>query len=157
METTTKNYIEQKQSELFEQLGVFFAFNKSQWEEGLEKAGGIEKQGKYTNVGHGMLCPKKNMKALLDGLDEIKANWEKERQQVEQVRLEFVGVDGWNRPVWKAPDQQAAYYGSVNDLFDCDTTEDEVLKKVDTYGLCYFGDHMGGEPMGTDVPDKYYI
>lgn len=156
METTTRNYIEEKQSELFKQLGVFFAFNKQQWEEGLEKAGGIEATGPYISVGHGMLCPKKNLNALLDGMEAIKKNWKQERAKVDQIRLKWVGIDNWNRPVWKAPDKRE-YYGSVNDLFDYEATEEEVLKKVDTYGLCYFGNHFGCEPMGTDVPDKYYI
>lgn len=156
METTTRDYIEQKNSELFAQLGIFFAFNKQQWEEGVEAAGGIETTGPYVNVGHGMLCPKKNIKALLDGMDEIKKNWQQDRQQVDQVKLIFVGIDNWNRPVWKAPDQRA-YFGSVNELFNEDATEEEVLKKVDTFGLCYLGDHFGCEPMGSDVPDKYYI
>lgn len=156
METTTRNYIEKKQSELFNQLGVFFAFSKSQFEEGLEKAGGIEKQGKYISVGHGMCCPKKNLDVLLDGMNEIKANWKKERGRVEQVKLVFKGIDNGNRPVWKAPDEKA-YFGSVNELFSYEVTEEEVLKKVDTYGLCYLGNHFGCEPMGTDVPDKYFI
>lgn len=156
METTTRDYIEQKNSELFAQLGIFFAFNKQQWEEGLEKNGGIEKTGKYVNVGHGMLCPAKNLTALLEGMDKIKADWEKDRKQVDQIRLKFVGIDNWNRPVWKAPDQRA-YFGSVNELFDYEATEEEVLKKVDTFGLCYFGDHYGCEPMGSGIPDQYYI
>jgi hypothetical protein len=156
METTTRHYIEQKQSELFTLLGIFFAFNKEQFEEGLEGAGGIETTGKYIAVGQGMCCPKKNLTALLDGMEAIKTNWEQERAQVEQVKLIFVGIDSWNRPVWKAPDKRE-YYGSVNELFDDGATEEEVLKKVDTYGLCYLGDHFGCEPMGSDVPDKYYI
>ncbi|RLD59817.1 MAG: hypothetical protein DRI97_00010 [Bacteroidetes bacterium] len=156
MKTTDKSYIDKKQSELFEELGIFFAFNKQQFEEGIEKAGGVEKQGKYIDVGHGMCCPKKNLKFLLNGMENIKANWEVDREQVEQVQLIFVGIDSWNRPVWKAPDQRA-YFGSVNELFDYESTEEEVLKKVDTYGLCYMGDHFGCEPMGTDVPDQYFI
>lgn len=156
METTTRNYIEEKQSELFAELGVFFCFSEQQFKEGLEKAGGIETTGKYVNVGHGMVCPKKNLKDLLDGMVKIKEDWSKERQKGEQIRLKFVGIDNWNRPVWKAPDQKA-YFGSVNELFSFESTEEQVLKKVDTYGLCYFGDHMGCEPMGSDVPDKYFI
>lgn len=156
METTTKEYIEQKQTELFDSLGCFFAFNSEQFKEGLEKAGGFENTGRYSNVGHGLLCPSKNIKALMEGMDKIKSNWDNDRGQVEQVKLIFVGIDNWSRPVWKAPDKRA-YYGSVNELFSYEATEAEVLKKVDTFGLCYFGDHFGCEPMGSSVPDKYYI
>ena len=156
METTTKSYIEEKHTELFNELGCFFAFNNDQMTEGVEKAGGIEKTGKYGAIGGGLYCPKKNIKALCNGMDEIKKNWDKERKQVDQVRLIWRGVDSWNRPVWKAPDQKA-FYGSVTELFNYDATEDEVLKKVDTFELCYFGDHFGCEPMGSSIPDKYYI
>jgi hypothetical protein len=156
MKKTKREYIDRQYSKLFDKLGVFFAFNKKQFDEGLRKAGGFDKTGKYVSMPHGLYCPKKNVEALLKGMDQIKKNWEKERQKVEQIRLKWVGVDNWNRPVWKAPDQKA-YYGSVNELFDYEAKEEEVLKKVDIFGLCYFGDHMGCEPMGTEVPDQYYI
>ena len=156
METTTREYLEQKYSEMYSELGAFYAFNKQQFNEGLEKAGGLEKTGKYVHVGGGLCCPKKNVDALLEGFKEIKTKWENDRKRVDQVKLKFVGIDNWNRPVWKAPDTKE-YYGSVTELFDYEATEEEVLKKVDTYCLCYFGDHFGCEPMGTDVPDKYFI
>ncbi len=156
METTKRKYIEQKQTELFDRLGCFWAFNNAQFAEGLKKAGGIEKTGKYIAGGAGLYCPKKNINALLNGLDQIKKDWENDRKKTDQVRLIFVGIDSWNRPVWKAPDQNA-YFGSVTELFDYNDTEETVLKKVDSFGLCYFGDSFGCEPMGTSLPDKYYI
>jgi len=156
METTKRDYIEQTHTELFSKLGCFWAFNDVQFKEGLAKAGGIETTGKYVAMESGLYCPKKNIKALIDGMDQIKKNWEQDRKKVDQIRLVFVGVDSWNRPVWKAPDQRA-FYGSVSELFDYEDKEETVLKKVDTFGLCYFGDHFGCEPMGSSIPDKYYI
>jgi hypothetical protein len=156
MKTTERNYIEQKHTELFNKLGCFWAFNDNQFKEGLEKAGGIEKTGKYIAMGGGLCCPKKNIEALINGMDQIKKDWKKDREKVDQIRLIFKGIDSWNRPVWKAPDINA-YYGSVTELFDYNATEAEVLKKVDTFGLCYFGDSFGCEPMGSSIPDKYYI
>ena len=156
MKTTKREYIEQKHTELFNNLGCFWAFNNNQFKEGLEKAGGIEKTGKYVSLGSGLYCPKKNVDTLINGMDQIKKNWENDRKKVKQQRLIFVGIDSWNRPVWKAPDQRA-YYGSVTELFDYEDKEETVLKKVDTFGLCYFGDHFGCEPSGSGVPDKYYI
>jgi hypothetical protein len=156
MKTTKREYIEQKHTELFNSLGCFFAFNTEQFKEGLEKAGGIEKTGKYVSVGAGLCCPKKNIDALINGMDQIKKNWERDRKKVDQIRLVFVGVDSWNRPVWKAPNEKA-YYGSVNQLFDYNDNEETILKRVDTYDLCYFGESFGCEPMGSSVPDRYYI
>lgn len=159
MKTTEKKYIEQKHTELFTKLGCFWAFNNEQFKEGLEKAGGIEKTGKYVACGLGLYCPSKNVDALLKGFKEIKKQWQKDRKANEQIKLIFVGIDSWNRPVWRDPDKsQRAYFGDVNNLFGYEATEEEVRAKIkDVYGLCYFGDHFGCEPMGTDVPDKYYI
>jgi hypothetical protein len=156
MKTTKRDYIEKKHTKLFNSLGCFWAFNNSQFKEGLEKAGGIEKTGKYVALGAGLYCPKKCVDDLLNGMAQIKKNWEADRKKVKQIKLIFVGVDNWNRPVWKAPDIKA-FYGSTTDLFDYNDTEETVLKKVDTFSLCYFGDSFGCEPMGSSIPDKYYI
>lgn len=156
METTKREYLEKKHQELFNSLGCFWAFNNNQFKEGLEKAGGIEITGKYVALGGGLCCPKKNVEALISGMDKIKKDWETERKKTPQIRLIFVGIDDWNRPVWKAPDQKA-YFGSVTELFNWGDTEETILKKVNTYDLCYFGDHFGCEPSGTEVPDRYFI
>jgi hypothetical protein len=156
MKTTRKEYIEKKNNELLELLGCFFAFNTQQFEEGIEKAGGIEKRGKYTSIGHGLYCPTKDIKKLFNGLDKIKEQWAKDRKPEEKVKLKFMGIDNYNRPVWKDP-KKRAYYGSVNRLFSYEAAEEEVLKEVDTFELCYFGNHFGCEPMGTELPNKYYI
>ena len=156
MNTTRSEYIQQKHSELYNQLGCFFAFNTDQFKEGIEKAGGVEKTGKYLYVSAGLYCPSKNIKALLKGFDEIKKQWHTDRKAAEKIKLTFVGIDNWNRPVWKAPEEKE-FFGSVNELFSYGATEKEVTEKVDIYGLCYFGSYFGCEPMGTDVPDKYFI
>lgn len=73
-----------------------------------------------------------------------------------RIKLIFKGIDDWNRPVWYAPDSMF-FYGSVTDLFSWDATEAEVIKKVTIHDLCYFGRTFNCEPMGTSIPDKYYI
>lgn len=156
METTTTKFVQQKQSELFEQLSCFFAFNVKQFNEGIDKFGGIDITGKYVSIGAGLYCPSKNVRALLDGMEGIREQWKKDRKPAEKHQLKFVGIDNWNRPVWKAPDKKE-YYGDVCNLFSYEATEEEVREKVTIYDLCYFGDHFGCEPMGTDVPDKYYL
>ena len=155
METTKKSYVQEKHSELFNSLGCFFAFNNDQFKEGYENAK-IEKPVKYVSIGAGLLCPKPNVNALLDGMKNIEKQWKKDRKASKKVKLQFAGIDSWNRPVFKSPNEKA-YFGDVNNLFNDEATEVEVLKKVTIYDLCYFGDHFGCEPMGSDVPDKYYI
>ena len=155
MKTTKKDYVQEKHSELFESLGCFFAFNNDQFKDGYKKAK-VEKPVKYVSIGAGLLCPKPNVNALLDGMKDIEKQWRKDRKASEKIKLQFVGIDSWNRPVFKSPSEKL-YFGDVNNLFSDDATESEVLKKVTIYDLCYFGEHFGCEPMGTDVPDKYYI
>jgi hypothetical protein len=155
MKTTRKEFIEQKHSELFESLGCFFAFSDKQFKEGYEKAK-VKKPVKYVSIGAGLLCPKPNVDELIAGMKDIKKQWEKARKEAEKIRLQFVGIDNWNRPVFVVPGKKE-YYGDVNNLFSWGATEDEVLNKISTYDLCYFGDHFGCEPMGSDIPDQYFI
>lgn len=69
--------IQAKQTELFNQYGVFFAFSNEQFEKG-KKEGVI-----YSQLGAGMLCPKANVQAfwadhervVADGIaEDIRAN-----------------------------------------------------------------------------------
>lgn len=155
MKTTKKDYVQQKHSELFESLGCFFAFSNEQFKEGYDKAK-VEKPVKYVQIGAGLFCPKPNVDSLLNGMKNIEKQWKEDRKASEKIKLQFIGIDSWNRPIFKDPNAKV-YFGDVCNLFNGDATETEVLKKITIYDLCYFGDHFGCEPMGTDVPDKYYI
>ena len=101
----------------------------------------------------GPACQKKDWK---EHRPDCKAIRKERKEKGEQVKLICMGIDKWNRPGGKGTEQKA-FYGSVDELFSYGATEEEVLKKVDIYGLCYFGDHFGCEPMGTSIPDKYII
>ena len=59
------NYVEQAQSELFAEMGAFFAFSTKQFNEA--KIDGVE----YVSVGSGMICPKPNVDALIERLGNI--------------------------------------------------------------------------------------
>ena len=63
-------------------------------------------------------------------------------------QVKYVGIDGWNRPVFKALDSKD-FYGSVHELFSYEASESEVLEKVKESDLCWFGSSFGCEPMGT--------
>jgi hypothetical protein len=155
MSTTNKEYIDKKHSELWDQLGCFFAFSNIRFKEQYDKAK-VDKPVKYVAMGAGLYCPKPNVNALIKGMEDIKNQWKEDRKSNEKVKLVFKGIDNWNRPVWKDP-EESIFFGSVDELFSWGATEEEVLKKVDIYNLCYFGTKFGCEPMGTDVPDKYYL
>ena len=59
------DYIQEKQTGLFNECGSFFAFGNRQFEEKIVK--GI----KYASVGAGLYCPVDKVKALVDGLSCI--------------------------------------------------------------------------------------
>lgn len=64
--------------------------------------------------------------------------------------ISFVGIDSWNRPVFKDIVSPHKYFGSVNTLFDDDAKEDEVVNyfKDSVSELEYFGAYFGCEPHG---------
>ncbi len=59
------NYMEEKQTKLFEETGTFFAFGNKQYKERAKK--GV----KYVNMGNGMITEKPNVEKLINGLHEI--------------------------------------------------------------------------------------
>ncbi len=59
------DYIEDKQTALFEKTGAFFAFGNDQLK---EKA---QPDTKYVSMGVGLICPKANAKELDEGLNLI--------------------------------------------------------------------------------------
>lgn len=59
------DYMNDKQSALFEETGSFFAFSQKQYHE--KRVEGVE----YNTLGSGMICPKENVDKLVDGLKTI--------------------------------------------------------------------------------------
>lgn len=62
------DYTQEAQTKLFEEQGAFFAFNQEQFEEGKAKHPEVKD---WVNVGMGMIAPSENVKAILDGIDNI--------------------------------------------------------------------------------------
>lgn len=59
------DYTQSLQTNLFAQLGAFFAFGQSQFEEKREE--GVQ----YVSLSSGLVVPKENANALVNGLKEI--------------------------------------------------------------------------------------
>jgi len=59
------DYMEAKQTELFNKTGTIFAFSQKQFEEGRKD------NVKYVNLGQGMLTEKPFVKEVINGLDKI--------------------------------------------------------------------------------------
>lgn len=68
-------------------------------------------------------------------------------------RIKFVGIDYWNRPVFQSLTKKSNFYGSLHKLFDYNSKESEVLRKVSKEDLCYFGNNFDCEPYGTPAVD----
>jgi|TARA_Y100000296_G_scaffold38168_1_gene44188 hypothetical protein len=62
------NYTENLQTELFGSAGAFFAFGEKQFNEQKQE------NTRYVSLGAGMICPKPNVDALIEGLESINAN-----------------------------------------------------------------------------------
>jgi len=66
------DYITEAQSELFKELGVFFAFGREQFDKGVEKNKHLKPEGtKWTDMGAGMFLPSVNREKFLDRHNEI--------------------------------------------------------------------------------------
>ena len=59
------DYMEVKQTALFNKTGTIFAFSQKQFEEGRKD------NVKYVNLGQGMLTEKPNVEEVINGLDKI--------------------------------------------------------------------------------------
>ena len=64
-----------------------------------------------------------------------------------KTKVKYVNINNWNQPVFKSVNSKK-YYGSVNKLFPYEETEKEVLKKVSSEDLVYFGTSFNCEPNG---------
>lgn len=66
-----RHYIEDKTTALFDELGIFFAFNQSQVDEGLAKHDPDRKRGKYSVLPGNMLCPNKHVDEFIERYDKL--------------------------------------------------------------------------------------
>ena len=60
-----QDYQEQAQTALFKKTGAFFAFSNSQFDKQKKD------KTKYISMGTGLICPKDNVKELIEKLDSI--------------------------------------------------------------------------------------
>ncbi len=102
--------IQAKQTELFNQYGVFFAFSNEQFEKG-KKEGVI-----YSQLGAGMLCPKDNVKAFCADHERV----------VAEVIAEDIRVNGKDAIIRRELYNYECFY--TGDIDDC-------VEAVEPYGF----------------------
>lgn len=97
-----KQEMEKKHSELFRSVGLFWAFNNEQWEEG-RKANPIPEGEKYSHIGHGGYLPKSNLKKFIDGMEEVK-KWEKDQIKAHKQQDAAILYELGNHECWYTGD-----------------------------------------------------
>lgn len=61
------DYLDEENTKLFEELGVFFAFSNEQAEEGMAKYGHLKPEGtKWSHLGAGMYLPSVNVDTFIE-------------------------------------------------------------------------------------------
>ena len=68
--------------------------------------------------------------------------------KMKTLELKFVGIDSWNRPIFKDVNNKKAFYGATDKLFN---PSEHVLSGVKPEDITYFGRSFNCEPMGTPV------
>ncbi len=111
------DYMEEKQTKLFNKTGTIFAFSQKQFEENRKE------NVKYVNLGQGMLTEKPFVKEVINGLDKIY------KDSIKQDLKE----NGKEKIILRELENHEAFYvGSIEDtihkLKDYPITKDEIKK-----------------------------
>lgn len=64
-------------------------------------------------------------------------------------KITFIGIDSWNRPIFRSIDFPRNFFGATDILFSFKADEAEVLARISAEDLTYFGNKFDCEPMGT--------
>jgi hypothetical protein len=115
------DYMNDKQTKLFEEKKCFFAFGKNQFEEGIEKHN-LEKR-EIVSLDHGLYCLKENAKFVLDQLEKI---------YVDCIKLDLK-ENGKEKVIYRELSNHECFWTGniddcVNKLKDYSITEDEIIK-----------------------------
>ena len=117
--------VQEKQTELFEKTGAFFAFSNKQVDEGRN---GVPNED-LIHMGAGLICPKVNKEELRQGLIDINA-WGIE-EDMKQGKLNVILRELGNYECWFTGDPTEC----IEALDDYPITKEEILKVFHTRKL----------------------
>ena len=100
--------MEKRQSELFKEKKVFFAFSDKQVKEGMAKINASDRK-KLTSLGSGMICPKTNAEQVIQGLDDIYRDCIK--QDIKENGIDKIILR-------ELCNHEAFYVGDINETID---------------------------------------
>ncbi|MEZ9209364.1 hypothetical protein AB6E95_17915 [Vibrio splendidus] len=106
------HYIQDKQTQAFNEAGAFFAFSNQQFDD--EKKEGV----KYAVIGMGLICPVDNAKQLMTRLDSI----------AQEGIAEDIKENGKKAIIRRELFNHECFY--TNDICDC-------VEKLEGYGITY--------------------
>lgn len=112
-----KQQREDKQSELFKECGLFFAFSPSQFQENKTP---LQESEKYLSIGGGGYLPKNNFDKFDKGMDLIQA-WFKSQVKNNKARRQYIAYELANH--------EAYYTGCITDTLEAlgeEYTREEV-------------------------------
>ena len=115
------DYIQDKQTAIFDSCNSFFAFSNEQLKAGLTKHNA--KREDYCTIGAGLCCPKDKANELSNGLDEI----------AKEGIAEDIAENGKEAIILRELANHEAYYthdtsSTYESLLGYDITEDMVMK-----------------------------
>lgn len=106
------HYIQDKQTQAFNEAGAFFAFSTKQFDE-------AKKEGvKYASLGMGLICPVDNAEQLMTRLDSI----------AQEGIAEDIEENGKKAIIRRELFNHECFY--TNDICDC-------VEKLEGYGMSY--------------------
>ncbi len=116
-----QDYIQDKQTALFNKYNIFFAFSHTQLKEGLDKHDAKAKD--YCTIGAGLCCPTDKAKEVEDGLDKI---------YIEGIAQD-IAENGKKAIILRELNNHEAYYthdvsSTYDSLYGYDVTKDMLWK-----------------------------
>lgn len=117
------DYQEEKQTELFNKTGSFFAFGQKQFDE--KKQPGVD----YVHLFGGLICPKENAKQLADGLNSIYEEAKRE-DFAENGNIKIIEREYFNHEIQISMDKQELVdlMQGYEEIFPGQFTEEIILK-----------------------------
>ena len=111
-----------KYTELFNKVGLFWAFSNEQFAEGARK-NPLNENDKYLSVGAGGYIAKSKVDIFVNGMEDIKKWYKKETAENKAIRIKLISYELSNHECYYIGDIQPAL-----DALGSEYTKKEVLK-----------------------------